>query len=95
MRVEQVAPITTVRGGEPVILDQDGDEEPEDDFAAHYGVVEGGDLAGGLAIVVRKAEEENETYGPENESDREGNASQGGAVGDKVRGDDAVEGEVC
>ena len=76
-------------------MDQDGDEEPEDDFAAHDGAVEGGNLAGVLAIVVREAEEEDETYSPEDESDGEGDASQGRAIGDEVRSDDAVEGEVC
>lgn len=76
-------------------MNEDGDEEPEDDFAAHYGAVEGGDLAGFLAIVVWEAEEEDQTYGPEDESDGEGDAGQCGAIGDEVRSDNAVEGEVC
>ena len=76
-------------------MDEDGDEEPKDDFAAHYRAVEGGDLTGILAIVVWEAEEEDEPYSPEDESDGEGDAGQGGAVGYEVGSDDAVEGEVC
>ena len=30
----QISPVTTVWGGEPVVLDHDGDEKPEDDLAA-------------------------------------------------------------
>ena len=76
-------------------MDQDGDEEPEDDFAAHDGAVEGGDLARSLAIVIREAEEEDKTYSPKNESDGEGDASQSGAVGDEVGSNDTIKGEVC
>ena len=57
------------------VLDEDGDEEPEDDFAAHYGAVEGGDLAGILAVVVWEAEEEDKADSPEYESDWNGDAS--------------------
>jgi len=37
----------------------------QDDFSADDGAVEGGDAAGGLAVVVWKAEEEHEPDGPE------------------------------
>jgi len=58
LRGEEVPPVAAVGRGKEVILDEDGDEEPEDDFAACHGGVEGGDLAGGLAVVVREAEVE-------------------------------------
>jgi hypothetical protein len=48
---EEIAPISSIRGGEEVILDYNSDEEPENDFAASEGAVEGRDAAGGLAVV--------------------------------------------
>lgn len=57
LRGPEVSPIAAVRRREPVILEDDGDEEPHDDLTAEQGFVEGGDFAGLLAIVVRQAEE--------------------------------------
>lgn len=69
LRGPKVPPVPTIGGGEPVVLEDDGDEEPDDDFAAEEGIVEGGDFAGFLAVVVGKAEEDNECDGPEEDGD--------------------------
>ena len=54
-RGEEIDPIAAVRGGEEEVLEEDGDEEPEDDAAFHDGVVEGRDAPGRLAVIVRQA----------------------------------------
>ena len=36
----KVFPVAAVRRGEEIVLDEDGDEEPDDDFAADGGAVE-------------------------------------------------------
>jgi len=51
----EVAPVSSIRSGEPVVLDDDGDKEPEDDLASEYGVVEGWHFARYLAVVFGKA----------------------------------------
>ena len=81
MGVEEVAPVAAVGGREPVILYQHSNEEPEDDFAACDGFVEGGDLAWFLAVVVWQAEIEDEADGPEEEREGDCDAGEGGAVG--------------
>lgn len=52
----------------------------QDDFSADDGAVEGWDAAGGLAVVVWKAEEEHETDGPEEEGNGGGDTGQCRAV---------------
>ena len=78
----EIAPVATVRGREPVVLDEDGDEEPEDDFAASEGRVEGWDGSGGLAVIVGKTEEEDETGDPHEDGDGDGYDGHDDAVAD-------------
>ena len=47
----EVEPIAAVGSREPVILDANDDEEPEDDFPCEEGGVKGWDVAGCLVIV--------------------------------------------
>ena len=54
----EIAPVSSVRGGEPVVLNEDGDEEPEDDFAPEDGFVERGNFARGGAVVGWETNEE-------------------------------------
>lgn len=61
---EEVAPVASVRRGEEIVLDDDGDEEPDYDLSAGQRIVEGGDTAGGLAVVGWEAEVEDDSYGP-------------------------------
>ena len=53
---EEIKPHAAVGRAEEVVLNYHCDEKPEDDAAADYTAVEGGDAAGGLAVVVWKAE---------------------------------------
>ncbi len=62
------------------------DEEPEDDFTAEEGSVEGGDGARGLAVVFGEAEEEDGADGPEEEGDGRTDGRHGGGVDDGVGG---------
>lgn len=77
----EVFPVAAVGGREEEVLDEDGDEEPEDYFAPDDGTVEGGDAAGGLSVVFRESEEEEDADGPHEEGDGDGDACEGGAVG--------------
>ena len=61
----EIGPISAVGRGEEEVLKTDGDEEPEDDLAAHGCFVKGWDRAGGLAIVVGEPEEESDANGDE------------------------------
>lgn len=77
----EVAPVAAVGGREPVVLKDDGDEEPYDNFPPEDGVVEGGDFAGCLAIVGWEAEEEGNADEPH--ENREGKRNVGyDVVGD-------------
>lgn len=60
----EVAPVAAIGCREPVVLDDDRHEEPEDDLPASEGGVEGWDGARGLAVVVGETEEEDETGDP-------------------------------
>ena len=90
----EVFPIASVRGAQEVILDENGNEEPDDDFAAEGGGVEGRDAAGRLAVVVGQAEEEEEADGPQAECDGHGDASESRPVRDEIGGLYAVEGKL-
>ena len=49
----KILPVSAIGCGEEEILDNDGDEEPHDDFPAHDRLVKGGNLARSLTVVVR------------------------------------------
>ena len=55
---EEVPPVAAVGRREPVVLQDDHDEEPEDDFAMEERAVEGGHLTGLLAVVGWETKEE-------------------------------------
>lgn len=77
----KIGPISAIGRGEEEILEADGDEEPEDDLAAHGRAVEGWDCAGGLAIVVREAKVESHADGDEEHGDRGGDCGEARAIG--------------
>ena len=52
----EISPVTAVGGTEEIVLDEDGDEEPEYYFATDKRGIERRDVAGFLAVVVREAE---------------------------------------
>ena len=56
-RAPEVAPVAAVGRGEEEVLDEDGDEEPEDDLAARDRFVEAWDLTGRLAVIVWETKE--------------------------------------
>lgn len=78
----EVAPVATVGCGEPVILDDDRHEEPEDDLPASEGGVEGWDGARRLAVVVWETEEEDEAGHPHEYSNGNCDDSHDDAVAD-------------
>ena len=84
VRTPEVAPVAAVGRAEPVVLDEDGDEEPEDDFAAGDGGVKGGDGAGGLAVVGGEAEEKDEADSPEKDGDGDGDGGHDPRVHDGI-----------
>lgn len=84
VRTPEVTPIAAVGRAEPVVLDEDGDEEPEDDFAAGNGGVEGRDGAGGLAVVGGEPEKEDEADGPEEDGEGDGDGGHDPGVDDGV-----------
>lgn len=92
LRAPEILPVAAVGGAEEEVLDEDGDEEPEDDVAASDGLVERGDVARGLAVVAGEAEEQDHADGPEEdgEGDNDGGVDDGvcGAVGDDAGGCD-------
>ena len=68
----KIAPVSSVRSREPVVLDDDGDEEPENDLTADNGVVEGWHFTRYLAVVFRKTQEENDADNPHEDTNGEG-----------------------
>ena len=81
LRGPEVPPVAAVGRGEEEVLDQDGDEEPGYYLAAQEGAVEGGDAAGGLAVVVWQAEEEDDADSPHEQRDGHRDSCQGRPVG--------------
>lgn len=79
-RVPEVAPVAAVWCRQPVVLDDDGDEEPDDNLPAEEGDVEGWDLAWGLTVIAWETEEQDEADSPEEACDRRGDGC-GGATG--------------
>ena len=71
------APVATVRCAKEEVLQDDGNEVPEDDLAAEYGLVEGGHLSRGLAIVVGKSEEQQQSNSPEEDCNRVTDGTKG------------------
>ena len=65
----EVCPIAPVGRGEEVVLQYHRDEEPDYYLAACERAVEGGDLAGVLAVVVWEAEVEDCAYGEHYQGD--------------------------
>ena len=61
----KVFPVSTVRRGEKIVLDDDCDEEPEDDFATVNGLVERWDMAGVLTVVAWESDEKDCSDSPE------------------------------
>lgn len=53
----EVSPVPSVRCGQEEVLDENGNEEPKHNLAAHYRFVETGNLAWRLTIVIREAKE--------------------------------------
>lgn len=82
LRGPEVEPVAAVGRAEPVVLDDDHDEEPEDDLASEEGGVEGGDVAGGLAVVFRQADEEGGADGPHEDGDGDADGDDGCGAGD-------------
>lgn len=88
LAAKEELPVTTVGRGEPVVLDDDGDEEPGDELAVHEGDVETRDGLGLLAVVVGQAKEEDNADGPHDDGDRDADdeCNRDGGVGD-IAGD--------
>ena len=76
----EIGPVPAVGRGKEEVLEADGDEEPQDDLAAHGCLVEGWDCAGGLAIVVREAKVESHTDGDEDYGDGGGDCGERRAI---------------
>ena len=51
LRAPEICPISTIRRGEEVILEDDCDEEPANDSTAEESMIEVGDFAWSLAVV--------------------------------------------
>ena len=94
-RVPEVAPVAPVRRRQPVVLEHDGDEEPDDDFAAEEGDVEGWDLAWGLTVIAGETEEQDQADGPEQACDGRGDGCGGGTGGQEYTGRPAGIGRGC
>ncbi|KUI53016.1 hypothetical protein VP1G_10559 [Cytospora mali] len=73
LRAEEERPVAAVGCGQPVVLDDDGDEEPGDQLSVEQGDVETGDGLGRLAVVGGETEEEDEADGPEHYGDGDAN----------------------
>jgi hypothetical protein len=82
LRGPEVEPVAAVGGAEPVVLDADDDEEPEDDLAAEEGGVEARDVAGGLAVVFGEADEEGGADGEHERREGDADGDYGGGAGD-------------
>lgn len=83
LRGPEISPVSAIRCGQPVILQDNGDEEPEDDFPAEKGTIKGGNLARLLAVVIWKTEEEHKGDDPQEDGDRSSDAGDGRAGGEK------------
>jgi hypothetical protein len=72
LRRPKVFPVSSIGSGQPVVLDDDADKEPENDFSAVNRFIERRDFAWLLAIVAREADEEDCADDPEDDSNGEG-----------------------
>lgn len=90
LRGEEEPPISSVWRGEEIVLDDDGDEEPNYNLSACKRAVEGRDSAGCLAVIGWEAEVKYYSYSPQEEREGDGNGSESGAVGNEIRGENAV-----
>ena len=64
------APITTVGGTEEEVLEDHSHKVPQDDLSTKERLVEGGNLAGLLAVVVGQTEDQKDTNTPKENGNR-------------------------
>ena len=74
------APVAAVRRAEEEILKDDGHKIPQDDLAAEHGLIKGGNLAGGLTVVVGKSKEQKQSNGTEEDRNRVTDGTRGVSV---------------
>lgn len=79
----EIRPVPARGGAHEKVLEDDGEEEPEDDFPLEDTPVEGGGVSRGLPVVGWEAEVEDQTDSPQEESDGDGDGGDGPTVRDE------------